>query len=300
MNAKWITPAVTAFDTEGHVDLEANKRIYEHLIRGGMDGILILGSIGEFFAISMEEKKKLVDTAVSCIDKRVTLYVGTNCMILGDCIELSNYAVEKGADAVMVISPYYFNLPYDSIIHFYGQVAENVNGPVFLYNFPDRTGYDLSPRLILELVRKHKNIAGIKDTVGTMGHTREIIQTVKKEFSDFQVFSGFDEFFAHNVLSGGDGCIAGISNFAPRIASAFAEAARTDDLGKMSFYQQRVDSLMEIYSIGEQFIPMIKEAMVQTGVAFNPLCAQPLLPATEQQKARIADLLKTQKLINKK
>ena len=226
MNAKWITPVVTAFDAEGHVDLEANKRIYEHLIQGGMDGILILGSIGEFFAISMEEKKKLIDTAVSYIDKRVTLYVGTNCMILKDCIELSNYAIEKGADAVMVISPYYFNLPHDSVINFYDQVADNVNGPVLLYNFPDRTGYDLSPQLILELVRKHKNIVGIKDTVGTMGHTREIIQVVKKEFPDFQVYSGFDEFFAHNVLSGGNGCEAGISNFVPRIASAFANAAR--------------------------------------------------------------------------
>lgn len=149
MNAKWITPVVTAFDAEGHVDLEANKRIYEHLIQGGMDGILILGSIGEFFAISMEEKKKLIDTAVSYINKRVTLYVGTNCMILKECIELSNYAIEKGADAVMVISPYYFNLPHDSVINFYDQVADNVNGPVLLYNFPDRTGYDLSPQLIL-------------------------------------------------------------------------------------------------------------------------------------------------------
>lgn len=296
MNAKWITPAVTAFDAEGHVDLEANKRIYEHLIQGGMDGILILGSIGEFFAIPMEEKRKMIEAAVSYINKRVTLYVGTNCMILRDCIELSNYAVEKGADAVMVISPYYFNLPYDSIIHFYDQVAGNVNGPVFLYNFPDRTGYDLSPRLILELARKHKNIVGIKDTVGTMGHTREIIRTVKKEFPDFQVFSGFDEFFAHNVLSGGDGCIAGLSNFVPQIASAFAEAARTDNLEKMSLCQQKIDSLMEIYSIGEQFIPMIKEAMVQTGIDFNPVCAPPLRSATEEQKARITALLKSQKI----
>lgn len=296
MNAKWITPVVTAFDAEGHVDLEANKRIYEHLIQGGMDGILILGSIGEFFAISMEEKKKLIDTAVSYIDKRVTLYVGTNCMILKDCIELSNYAIEKGADAVMVISPYYFNLPHDSIINFYDQVADNVNGPVLLYNFPDRTGYDLSPQLILELVRKHKNIVGIKDTVGTMGHTREIIQVVKKEFPDFQVYSGFDEFFAHNVLSGGNGCVAGISNFVPRIASAFADAAREDNLLKMAECQQKIDSLMEIYSIGEQFIPIIKEAMVQTGVEFNPVCAQPLLCATEEQKAKIANLLKSQEI----
>ena len=252
MNAKWITPVVTAFDAEGHVDLEANKRIYEHLIQGGMDGILILGSIGEFFAISMEEKKKLIDTAVSYIDKRVTLYVGTNCMILKDCIELSNYAIEKGADAVMVISPYYFNLPHDSVINFYDQVADNVNGPVLLYNFPDRTGYDLSPQLILELVRKHKNIVGIKDTVGTMGHTREIIQVVKKEFPDFQVYSGFDEFFAHNVLSGGNGCVAGISNFVPQIASAFANAAREDNLVKMAECQQKIDSENSLFRLSKK------------------------------------------------
>ena len=109
----------------------------------------------------------------------------------------------------MVISPYYFNLSDRAVEKFYDSLADRVHGPVLLYNFPARTGYDLKPEVILGLARRHKNIVGIKDTVGTMGHTREIIQTVKSEFPEFLVYSGFDEFFAHNVLSGGDGCIAG-------------------------------------------------------------------------------------------
>lgn len=297
MNAKWITPCVTAFDANGRVDIEANLRVYDNLIKGGMDGILILGSIGEFFAISMDEKRALIAAAAKHIDKRVTLYVGTCCMVLEDCISLSNEALACGADGVMVISPYYFNLPKSAILHFYGQVAKNVSGPVLLYNFPDRTGYDLTPEIVLQLARSHKNIAGIKDTTGAMGHTRAMIALLKKEFPEFLIFSGFDEFFGHNLLCGGDGCIAGISNFAPRLASGYAAAARADSLTDMLCYQQRIDRLMAIYGIGEQFIPIIKEAMIQTGVPIQGYCAQPMLAATEQEKEQISALLKEQEMI---
>ena len=82
MNAKWITPAVTAMDEHGHIDMEANGRIYDYLIENGMDGILLLGSIGEFFAIPTEEKRKLLRDAIRRIDHRVTVYAGTNEMNL--------------------------------------------------------------------------------------------------------------------------------------------------------------------------------------------------------------------------
>ena len=234
MKAKWITPAVTAMDEEGHVDLEANKRIYDFLIEKGMDGILLLGSIGEFFAIPTEEKKALIREAIAHIDHRVTVYVGTNEMNFEACVELSNYALAQGADGVMVIAPYYFNLPDSAVLNFYDSLARRVNGPLLLYNFPDRTGYDLRPDLIYTLVSRHKNIVGIKDTVPTMGHTRAIIQKVKKEYPDFLVYSGFDEFFGHNVLSGGDGCVAGLSNLAPEIASGYADRARSGNTSRRS------------------------------------------------------------------
>ena len=297
MKAKWITPAVTALDKNGHVDVEANKRIYDFLIGNRMDGILLFGSIGEFFAISMEEKKNLIREAVRHINHRVTVYVGTCHMEFEQCVELSNYALKEGADGVMVISPYYFSLPDSALLNFYDTLADRVGGPLLLYNFPDRTGHDLSPDLIYTLVSRHKNIVGIKDTVATMGHTRGIIQKVKKEYPDFMVYSGFDEFFGHNVLSGGDGCVAGLSNFAPDVASAYAAAARADDLKKMEQCQQQVDGLMAIYDVAPQFIPTIKKAMVLRGIEMEPVCAQPILPATEAETEEIRRILKEGNLI---
>lgn len=297
MNAKWITPAVTALDEKGHIDVEANKRIYQHLIDGGMDGILIFGSIGEFFALTMEEKREMVREAIAFINHRVTVYVGTNSMNFEECVEFSNYALEEGADGVMVISPYYFNLPDASVENFYDSLAKRVNGPLLLYNFPDRTGYDLKPQTVLNLVRRNKNIVGIKDTVGTMGHTRALIQTVKKEFPDFLIYSGFDEFFAHNVLCGGDGCIAGISNFTPKTASGFAKAVNDNDLAAIRAYQQKIDELMAIYDVAGQFIPIIKKAMILCGLNINAACAAPLLSATEEETAKIKEILKSAEIM---
>ena len=291
MKTKWITPVVTALDKQGHVDVEANLRIYDFLIENGMDGILIFGSIGEFFAIPMEEKRELLKKAIAHIKGRVTVYAGTCHMELDQCVEFSNYALELGADGVMVISPYYFSLPDSGILNFYDRLAEGIQGNLLLYNFPDRTGHDLSADLIYDLVSRHENIVGIKDTVSTMGHTRGIIQKVKKDYPNFQVFSGFDEFFGHNVLSGGDGCVAGLSNFAPEVASAYARAARADDLAGMVQCQQKVDSLMAIYDVAPQFIPIIKKAMVLRGIEMEPVCTQPLLEATLEETEKIREIL---------
>ena len=133
--------------------------------------------------------------------------------------------------------------------------------------------------------------------MGTMGHTRAIIQTVKSEFPEFLVYSGFDEFFAHNVLSGGDGCIAGLSNFAPEVAAGFAKAARDNDLEAMQTYQQKIDSLMAIYDVAEQFIPIIKKAMVLRGVEMDPACTVPLLTADENETEKIRQILKQAELL---
>lgn len=297
MKADFITPAVTAFTEDGYVDMEANKRIYDHLIDGGMDGILLLGSIGEFFAIPAKEKKALIDMAVRHIDHRVTLYVGTNAMIFDECVELSDYALKKGADGIVVISPYYFNLPDSAVEAFYDRLAESVCGSILLYNFPARTGYDLKPEVVRNLLRRHKNIVGIKDTVDTMGHTRELIQLIKPEFPEFKIYSGFDEFFGHNLLAGGDGCISGLSNFDPKTSAQYAAAARANDLEMMVRCQQKIDGLMEIYRVAEQFIPVIKKAMILTGIEMEERCSMPLQPVTEEETERIRKILQRNKLL---
>ena len=174
MKVKYITPVVTIFTENGGIDAEGNKKIYNRLIDGGVDGIVVMGSTGEFFAMTMEQIKKLIDISTACCAGRTELYIGTSRMIAEETIELGNYAIEKGADGVMIISPYYFQLPDESIERYYDIVAEGIKGDIFLYNYPDITGHSISAQTVLNLVKKHKNIVGIKDTVPMVSHIRSI------------------------------------------------------------------------------------------------------------------------------
>ncbi|MBM7869691.1 4-hydroxy-tetrahydrodipicolinate synthase [Clostridium pascui] len=297
MKAKFLTPVVTAFDKDGNIDHQANKNVYDHLINGGVDGIVVMGSTGEFFTMTMEQKKELIKLAVEYINERTRVYIGTSCMSTDETIELSNYAHEVGAHAVMIISPYYFSLSRESIELFYDIVAERTKANIYLYNFPDRTGYDLTPEITLSLVRKHKNIVGYKDTVTVMGHTRQLIDVMHKEFPDFEVYSGFDENFAHNILCGGAGCIGGLSNLAPEICAAWVKAINAKDFEKVAEIQKIINEMMAIYDIGTPFIPIVKKAMILRGVEMQDYCTVPFIQANEEQTAKIKSLMENTKLI---
>lgn len=297
MKAKWLTPVVTAFDENGNIDYQANKNIYDHLINGGIDGIVVMGSTGEFFTMPMEQKKELINLAVGYINKRTRVYIGTSCMSVSETIELSNYAHEIGADAVMVISPYYFSLSRESVELFYDKVAEGANTNIYLYNFPDRTGYDLTPEITLSLARKHKNIVGYKDTVAGHGHTRELINLMRAEFPDFEVYSGFDENFVHNILCGGAGCIGGLSNVAPEICSAWVKAVNTRDFEKIAQIQKVIDGMMALYNIDTPFIPIVKKAMIMRNIKMKDYCTSPFVQANEEKTAKIKEIMEKASLI---
>ena len=287
-----MTPVVTAFDENGNLDIQGNKNVWDHLIKGGVDGLVIMGSTGEFFSMTTEQKKELIKLVVEHVNKRTKVYIGTSCMTVEDTVELSNFAIETGADAVMIISPYYFALSNESVEFFYDKVAEAVKGDIYLYNFPDRTGHDLTPEVTLNLLRKHKNIVGFKDTVSEMGHTRKLMTTVLKEFPDFIVLSGFDENFVHNILCGGSGCIGGLSNLCPELFADWVKAINAKNMDEVARIQKIVDKLMDLYPIGTPFIPIMKKAMILHGVEMKEYCTKPFLPATEEQTEQIKAVMK--------
>jgi 2-dehydro-3-deoxy-D-pentonate aldolase len=295
--ANIYTPVVTAFDKEGNLDIQANKNIYDYLINGGVDGIVVMGSTGEFFSMTTGQKKELIDLVTSYAGKRTKILVGTSCMRIEDTVELANYALNAGADAVMIIGPYYFTLSDASIEAFYSEAAEKINGDIYLYNFPARTGYDLKPQVVLNLLRKHNNIIGFKDTVTEMCHTRELMTVIYKEYPDFIVFSGFDENLVHNVLCGGDGCIGGLSNLCPEIFNAWIKAINCKDMEKVAQYQKIIDRAMDLYDIGIPFIPIIKKAMTLRGVQMQDYCTKPFLQATAEETAKIKTVLKAINLL---
>ena len=290
--ANFLTPVVTAFDANGNLDVQANKNVWDHLIKGGVDGLVIMGSTGEFFSMTTEQKKELIKLVVEHVNKRTKVYIGTSCMTVEDTVELSNFAIEAGADAVMIISPYYFALSDESVEFFYDKVAEAEKGDIYLYNFPDRTGHDLTPEITLNLLRKHKNIVGFKDTVSEMGHTRKLMTTVLKEFPDFIVLSGFDENFVHNILCGGSGCIGGLSNLCPELFADWVKAINAKNMDEVARIQKIVDKLMDLYPIGTPFIPIMKKAMILHGVEMKDYCTKPFLPATEEQTEQIKAVMK--------
>ena len=295
--AKYITPAVTPLNSDGTLDVQGCKNLYDHLILGGVDGILVLGSIGEFFALSMETKKQLISLAVKHVAHRVQLIIGTADMVYENVVELSRYALAEGADAVIVVPPFYFWLNGQSIEAYYDKLAADIDGKLYIYNFPDRTGYQIPADVIARLAMKHPNIIGCKDTISGMDHTREIIKAVKPLRPEFEVFSGFDDNFAHNVISGGDGCIGGLSNLAPKITSKWVAAFENNDMVAVSEIQQKIDRMMSIYGVGMPFVPYIKRAMELRGIGVQPYATFPLPSVKPEDDEKLLAILRAEGLM---
>lgn len=290
-DVQFMTPVVTAFDAQGNLDIEGNKHVYDFLIGAKMDGLLILGSAGEFFALSNEEKKKVIDLAIDYAQDRIKILLGTGCMTVEETIELSQYAVSKGAKNIILMSPFYFELSEDLLFEYFDKVAKSVDCNVYLYNFPARTGYDLTPGLVAKLIRANSNIVGYKDTVSDMAHTRKLIRALKPEFPDFEILSGFDENFTRNVLSDGNGGIGALSNLYPELFANLVSATKKGDFTKIQEIQITIDKLMALYDITPCFVPIIKKAMALRGVQIQPYCKSPILPATDAQTVQIKTIL---------
>ena len=288
---RYITPAVTPLLPDGGIDFSSCESLYRHLVAGGMNGILIMGSIGEFFGLTMDQKKELIRCARKTVGRDTELIAGTTDLVFDQMVELSNFALDEGVDAVMIIPPYYFWFNDAGVYNYYDRLAQAIHGNIYIYTFPERTGYSIAPRVLRDLAQKHKNIIGIKDTVPGVDHTREVIKAVRPVRPDFIVYSGFDDNLAHNVMSGGNGCISGMSNLFPQLAAAWAQALREKDFAKSQEYQQLTDSLMDIYSVGYPFIPAIKEGLVQKGILKHATATRPMIPLTGEEKERLKTIM---------
>ncbi|MGL4801823.1 MAG: dihydrodipicolinate synthase family protein [Cetobacterium sp.] len=289
--AKYLTPVITAFNKEREIDIKGNKEIWEHLINGGVDGIVLLGSTGEFFNMSMLQKKELIKVAIEHINKRIPLFVGTGSMNIEETIELSNYALNLGADGVMIIGPYYFPVNDRDLENFYSKLAININGDIYLYNFPKMTGHDINPKVLLNLLEKHQNIIGYKDTVSEMSHTRNLIQAIKDKYPNFIIYSGYDDNFVHNILSGGNGCIGALSNLYPQIFKQWVDAINNKDIINIEKFQKLIDSVMEIYDVETPFIPVLKKALILNGIKIEEYCTEPFGVISEIQVSKLKKIL---------
>ena len=293
LNQGIVVPSITIFHENGSIDFENMAKHVENLIQGGVDGILLFGSTGEFYTISITEKKKLIKQIVDIVAHRTMVIIGINSCDLNEVVELGNYAKSVAADAVMAISPYYFAPKEQGILNFYSYVAEHVSDiPIFFYNFPDRSGNNLTAQTMLKLVNAYPNFVGAKDTVDGISHTRDIIQTVKKEHPDFLVFSGFDEYYSCNRFSGEAGTIGAIANFNPKLVVKMHRAYESGDFATFSLCSRKMEILMRIYAIGDMFMPAVKFATkIKTELPMSCYTKTPGVPLSKEQEKEIIAVL---------
>lgn len=291
MKAAYLTPAITLFQENGTLDFPHQARLYDYLIEKGTDGLLVEGSSSEFFAMTMEQRRAMAQFAIEAVNHRVKLIIGTSSMVASEIIELSRFCLERGADAVMILPPYYFHFGSEALVEYFGTLAKEIEGPIYIYNFPDNTGYTIAPEVVLKLAMTHKNIVGIKDTTIGMDHTRELIKAVKPRRPEFEIYSGLDDNLGHNVLDGGDGCISALCNVVPELFTAWVKAAREDDLPGLAKGQQAINRMMDLYQIRSPFLPVFKEALRLRGIAQNSTSTFPMPNATEADDARIRTIL---------
>ena len=285
-------PSITITDDDGKIDYELWGRHLDHLADAGINGVLLFGSIGEFYSVSLEDKKSVIDFAVERVAGRMKVFVGVGDTTYDNVLELTRYAQKAGADAVLAVSPYYFGPTDDAAEKYFGGIADTTNLPVVLYNFPARTGTDLSPELVARLAAAHPNICGIKDTVDTISHTRKVIRAVKAVNPRFAVFSGFDEYYLVNRVSGGDGVICGMTNVEPETFVTLHHAYEAGDYGTAIEAAERISHLMALYDQTDLFISAIKGAAKAKGLNISTLIREPAVQLTAQQYEAIKAILK--------
>ncbi|PWG59016.1 dihydrodipicolinate synthase family protein [Bifidobacterium catulorum] len=286
-----ICPSITITDDEGNIDYDLWGRHLDHLIEAGIDGVLVFGSIGEFYAFPLEVKRRAVDFVVQHVAGRINVFAGVGDTNIDKVTDFAKAAEKSGVDALVVVSPYYFGPTPDAAKAYFGAVASATDLPVILYNFPPRTGSDLTPQLVADLVAEHPTIVGIKDTVDTISHTRKIIRAVHPIKPNFSVFSGFDEYYLVNRVSGGSGVICGLTNVEPETFARLHGAYESGDYATAIEAAERISHLMAIYDQADLFISAIKGAVKAKGLPISTLVREPAVQLTDGQYANIRAIL---------
>jgi len=286
-----IPPVPTIVDQNELLDIEGMGKVIDTLTSSGVNGLLFLGSGGEFCHMTNRMRKEVADFVVPYTNGRLPVLVGIGAPGTAEVIDLGLHAQAAGADGVLVVNPYYALLSQDHLYRHYAKIAESLSIPVFLYNFPALTGQDLNISLIASLANDFHNIAGIKDTVDTISHTRQIITRVKADRPDFMVFSGFDEYLWDNLVLGGNGAIPASSNIAPEICCGIFKAFEERDLPQAIALQRRLAQLVQLYTLEPAHFGVIKEAMRMTGLDISTATLAPITPLSEDKKEMLAAIL---------
>ncbi len=215
------TALITPFDEEGILDVAGFRKNIRSQIDNGVDGIVPVGTTGESATLNSEEHKMVVETAVDEAEGKIRVIAGTGSNNTSEALDYTQHAMDAGADAALIITPYYNKPTQQGLIKHYTKIASSVDIPIVLYTVPGRTGVNIQPETTIEL-SKIKNIVAIKDASGDLDQVMKVLAGTE----DFTVLSG-EDYLTYPILAlGGDGVISVASNVAPDLMSELIHSAR--------------------------------------------------------------------------
>lgn len=205
------TAIITPF-TEDGVNFEEFRKMIEFQIKEGADAIIVCGTTGESSTMTQEERKETIKFAVDVANKRIPIIAGTGANCTKSAIEMSKYAEKVGADAVLLVTPYYNKTTQAGLIAHYKAIAKEITVPIILYNVPSRTGLNIEPKTCLEL-SKVENIVAIKEASGNISQIAQIADLCRDNLA---IYSGNDDQIIPILSLGGYGVISVLSNIIPK------------------------------------------------------------------------------------
>ncbi len=282
---------VTPFTADNKVDFDALTELLEFQIANNTDAIIICGTTGEGSTLSDEEHIAAIKHTVNVVNKRIPVIASTGSNDTEYSLHLSLEAQQAGADALLLITPYYNKASQQGLIKHFTYVADRVELPIILYNVPSRTGCEIKPETYAAL-SKHPNIYGTKEATGNLS---SIAKTMSLCDEDFYVYSGNDDQITSIMSLGGKGVISVLSNVLPQVAHDIAASALDGDFKKSAKLQLDYLELCDALFMDVNPIP-VKVAMKMMGMKVGGL-RLPLCEMTEENTKKLEGVLKKYKLI---
>ena len=287
MIAGSMVALVTPMNAQGGLDWESLTRLVDFHLQEGTNAIVAVGTTGESATLDVVEHVEVIRRVVDQVNKRIPVIAGTGGNSTRESVELTAAARQAGADACLLVTPYYNKPTQEGLYQHFRHIAESVAIPQILYNVPGRTACDMLPETVQRL-SKISNIIGIKEATGDLQRARQVLELVDKEFL---VYSGDDATAVELILLGGKGNISVTANVAPRAVSDLCAAAMRGDAVAARAINDRLMPLHKALFIESNPIP-VKWALHEMGLIpegirlpltwLSPNCHEPLRQAMRQ------------------
>ena len=252
-----IVALVTPMEIDGAIAWQSLFNLIDWHIESGTKGIVFVGTTGESATIDVAEHVQIIEKSARHVNGRVPVIAGTGANSTREAIYLTSAAKKAGADAALLVTPYYNKPTQEGLFAHYSEIANQVDIPQILYNVPSRTGCDLLPETVLR-ISKHKNVVGLKEATGDMGRLEELKKVLANQINNksFLLYLGDDPTAAQFILNGGSGTISVTANIVPSIIAEICSFALQGRSEEVMLLNARLEELNKCLFIESNPIPV--------------------------------------------